>query len=173
MTTKSTQVPHGVSTSRRHFLKLTATAAAGGGLMLGFGLLARGEVRDSLTTDATFAPNAFLRIDRAGKVTFVMPVVEMGQGTYTSLPMLIAEELEVDVDKVVIEHSPPDDKTYANPLIGLQLTGGSTSVRGTYKPLRQAGATARTMLVNAAAQRWQVEPSSCHAEKGFVTHGAT
>ena len=84
--------------------------------MLGFGLPARGEVRDTLTTDAPFAPNAFLRIDRAGKVTFVMPVIEMGQGTYTSLPMLIAEELEVDVDKVAIEHSPPDDKVYANPL---------------------------------------------------------
>jgi CO/xanthine dehydrogenase Mo-binding subunit len=129
----------GVSSSRRNFLKVTATAAIGGGLMLGFGLPARSEMRDTLTTDAPFAPDAFLRIDRAGKVTFVMPVIEMGQGTYTSLPMLIAEELEVDVDKVAIEHSPPDDKVYANPLIGLQLTGGSTSVRGTYIPLRRAG----------------------------------
>src|SRR5690349_23642600 len=102
-------------------------------------------------TDAPFAPNAFLRIDRAGKVTFVMPVVEMGQGTYTSIPMLIAEELEVDIDKVAIEHSSPDDKVYANPLTGVQLTGGSTSIRGTYVPLRQAGAAARIMLVNAAA----------------------
>src|SRR3954469_25033650 len=114
MTTKSIEVRRGALISRRHFLKLSATAAAGGGLMLGFGLVARGEVRDTLSTDATFAPNAFLRIDRAGKVTFVMPVVEMGQGTYTSLPMLIAEELEVDIDKVAIEHSPADDKTYAN-----------------------------------------------------------
>src|SRR5690349_24329771 len=112
-------------------------------------------------TDAPFAPNAFLRIDRAGKVTFVMPVVEMGQGTYTSLPMLIAEELEVDVDKVAIEHSPPDDKIYNNPLIGVQMTGGSTAVRGTYLPLRRAGATARVMLVTAAAMRWKVDPASC------------
>ena len=74
------------SASRRHFLGVTATAAFGGGLLLGFGLSARGEVRDSLTADAPFAPNAFLRIDRTGKVTFVMPVIEMGQGTYTSLP---------------------------------------------------------------------------------------
>jgi isoquinoline 1-oxidoreductase beta subunit len=161
------------SSSRRNFLKLTAIAAIGGGLTLGVGLPARGEVRDSLTTDAPFAPNAFLRIDRAGKVTFVMPVIEMGQGTYTSIPMLIAEELEVDVDKVAIEHSPPDDKIYVNPLIGAQLTGGSTAIRGTYLPLRRAGATARVMLVSAAAQRWNVDPSTCHAENGVVVHRPT
>jgi isoquinoline 1-oxidoreductase subunit beta len=165
---------HGIaSSSRRNFLKLTATAATGGGFLLGFGLPARGEVLDSLTTDAPFAPNAFLRIDRAGKVTFVMPVIEMGQGTYTSLPMLIAEELEVDVDKVAIEHSPPDDKIYANPLIGLQMTGGSTSVRGTYLPLRRAGATARVMLISAAAQRWSVDAAACYAKNGAVVHKPT
>ena len=163
----------GLAPTRRDFLKLTATTAIGGGLMLGFGLPARGEIRDSLTTDAPFAPNAFLRIDRAGKVTFVMPVIEMGQGTYTSLPMLIAEELEVDVDKVAIEHSPPDDKLYVNPLIGYQLTGSSTAVRGQYVPLRHAGATARVMLVTAAAQRWKVDPSSCRASNGAVVHAPT
>src|SRR5712671_2439883 len=165
---------HGaVSPSRRNFLMLTATAAIGGGLTLCFGVPARGGVRDSLTLDAPFAPNAFLRIDRAGKVTFVMPVIEMGQGTYTSLPMLIAEELEVDIDKVTIEHSPPDDKTYVNPLIGAQLTGGSTSIRSTYVPLRRAGATARVMLVTAAAQRWNVAPSTCRAQKGVLVHAPT
>ncbi len=165
---------HGaVSSSRRNFLKLTATAAIGGGLTLAFGLPARGEIRDTLTTDAPFAPNAVLRIDRADKVTFVMPFIEMGQGTYTSIPMLIAEELEVDVDKVAIEHSPPDDKIYVNPLIGIQMTGGSTAIRASYVPLRRAGATARVMLVSAAAQRWKVDPSTCHAEKGVVVHGAT
>ncbi len=158
--------------SRRDFLAVTATgvlgamAATGGGLLLGFGLPARGEIRDTVTTQSAFAPNAFLRIDRTGKVTFVMPVIEMGQGTYTSVPMLIAEELEVDVDKVAIEHSPPDDKIYVNPLIGVQMTGGSTAIRGTYIPLRRAGATARVMLVTAAAARWKVEPSACHAENG-------
>jgi isoquinoline 1-oxidoreductase beta subunit len=115
------------------------------------------------------SPNAFLRIDRAGKVTFVMPVIEMGQGL-PSIPMLIAEELEVDVDKVVIEHSPPDDKIYVNPLIGIQMTGGSTAIRASYVRLRSAGATARAMLVSAAAQRWNVDPSTCHAERGVV-HG--
>jgi isoquinoline 1-oxidoreductase beta subunit len=123
---------------RRNFLKLTATAAVGGGLMLAFVFPARGQVRESLTIDTPFAPNAFLRIHRAGKVTFVMPVIEMGQGTYTSLPMLIAEEFEVDIDKVAIERSPPDDKIYANPLIGPQLTGGSTALRGTYLPFSRA-----------------------------------
>jgi len=157
--------------NRRDFL--TATSALGGGLLLGFGLPARGEIRDTLTTNAPFAPNAFLRIDRTGKVTFVMPMIEMGQGTYTSLPMLIAEELEVDVDKVAIEHSPPDDKVYVNPLIGIQMAGGSTAVRGMYVPLRRAGATARVMLVTAAAQRWKVDPSTCRAENGAVVHAPT
>ena len=173
MKTSSIESHGTVSSSRRNFLRLTATAAIGGGLTLGFGLPARGEVRDSLTTDAPFAPNAYLRIDRTGKVTFVMPVIEMGQGTYTSVPMLIAEELEVDVDKVAIEHSPPDDKIYVNPLIGVQMTGGSTAIRGTYLPLRRAGATARVLLVTAAAKRWNVEPSTCRAQKGVVVHGPT
>ena len=162
--------------SRRDFLTVTATGVLGassGGLLLGFALPSGAEIRDSLTTHAAFGPNAFLRIDRAGKVTFVMPVVEMGQGTYTSIPMLIAEELEVDVDKIAIEHSPPDDKIYVNPLIGVQMTGGSTAIRGTYVPLRRAGATARVMLVTAAAKRWNVDPSTCHAEGGQVVHGPT
>jgi isoquinoline 1-oxidoreductase beta subunit len=159
------------SPSRRIFL--TATAAIGGGLLLGIDLPARGEVRDSFTADAPFAPSAFLRIDRAGKVTFVMPVIEMGQGTYTSIPMLIAEELEVDVDTVAIEHSPPDDKVYANPLLGAQITGASTAIRGTYLPVRRAGAAARVMLVTAAARRWKVDASSCRAEKGTVVHVPT
>jgi CO/xanthine dehydrogenase Mo-binding subunit len=159
------------SPSRRDFL-ISATAV-GGGLLLGLGLPARGELRDTLTRGAPFAPNAFLRIDRSGKVTFVMPLIEMGQGTYTAIPMLIAEELEVDVDKVALEHAPPDDKLYANPALGAQITGASTAIRGTYVPLRQAGATARVMLVTAAAQRWKVDPSTCRAENGTVVHAAT
>jgi isoquinoline 1-oxidoreductase subunit beta len=156
-----------VSPSRRDFLKLSVGAAVGGGLLIGFGLPARSQ------SPTLFAPNAFLRIDRAGKVTFVMPHIEMGQGTHTSLPMLIAEELEVDVDKVAIEHSPADDKLYVNPLIGWQATGASTAIRGMYVPLRQAGATARVMLVTAAAQRWKVDPATCRAEQGVVLHAST
>jgi isoquinoline 1-oxidoreductase subunit beta len=154
---------------RRDFLKVSA----GGGLLLAFGLPVRAEIRDTLTTNAPFTPNAFLRIDRAGKVTFVMPMIEMGQGTYTSLPMLIAEELEVDVDKVAIEHSPADDRLYVNPLIGLQMTGASTAIRAMYVPLRTAGATARVMLVTAAAQRWNADPSACRAQNGAVVHTAS
>jgi isoquinoline 1-oxidoreductase beta subunit len=150
--------------SRRDFFKASA------GLVIAVSLPVRSEIRDTLTTRAAFAPNAFLRIDRSGKVTFVMPMIEMGQGTYTSLPMLIAEELEVDVDEVAIEHSPADDKVYVNPLIGFQLTGSSTAVRAMYVPLRTAGATARVMLIKAAAQRWNVDPSTCRAEKGVVAH---
>jgi isoquinoline 1-oxidoreductase beta subunit len=150
-------------TSRRDFLKISASGA----LLLGFGLPARGQ------TGNAFAPNAFLRIDRAGRVTFVMPHIEMGQGTHTSMPMLIAEELEVDLATVVLEHAPADDKVYANPLIGVQMTGASTAVRGMYEPLRRAGATARVMLVTAAAQRWKVEPSSCRAQSGAVIHPAS
>jgi isoquinoline 1-oxidoreductase beta subunit len=161
------------SYSRRDFLKLTVTAAVGGGLLLGFGLPARAVISDDIGSGAPFAPNAFLRIDRTGKVTFVMPFIEMGQGTYTSIPMLIAEELEVDVDKVVIEHAPADDKVYANPLVGIQITGGSTSIRASWEPMRRAGATARVMLVSAAAQQWKVDPTTCRAANGVVVHTPT
>ena len=89
-----------------------------------------------------------------------MPYVEMGQGTYTSIPMLIAEELEMDLEQVRLEHAPPDEKLYANPLLGVQATGNSNAIRGAWQPLRQAGATARTMLVAAAAKRWNVDPAN-------------
>ena len=103
-----------------------------------------------------------------------MPYVEMGQGTYTSIPMLIAEELEVDLKQVRLEHAPPNEKLYGNPLLGgMQATGNSNAIRGSWQPLRQAGATARTMLVSAAAQRWNVDPASCSAQSGEVRHAAT
>src|SRR6185437_7519706 len=111
-----------------------------------------------------FTPNAFVRIERDGQIVLTMPYVEMGQGTYTSIPMLIAEELEVDLQQVRLEHAPPDEKHYGNPLLGgIQATGNSNAVRASWQPLRQAGATARTMLVAAAAERWNVDPASCRA----------
>ena len=113
-----------------------------------------------------FAPNAFVRIGTDGRVTLIINQVEMGQGMYTSMPMLIAEELEVGLDQVAVEHAPPDDKLYANPLVGFQMTGASSSVRMMFQPLRKAGATARAMLVGAAAQSWNVDPATCRAEKG-------
>ena len=103
-----------------------------------------------------------------------MPYVEMGQGTYTSIPMLIAEELEVDLRQVQLEHAPPNEKLYGNPLLaGVQATGNSNAIRAAWQPLRQAGATARTMLVSAAAKRWNVDPASCRAQSGEVLHAPT
>jgi isoquinoline 1-oxidoreductase beta subunit len=124
-------------------------------------------------TPPVFAPNAFIRIGTDGRITLIMCQVEMGQGTYTSMPMLLAEELEVGLDQVRLEHAPPDDKLYANPLFGDQETGASTSVKVFYEPLRRAGATARTMLVVAAAATWKVDPASCRAQKGVVIHSPT
>jgi isoquinoline 1-oxidoreductase beta subunit len=155
--------------SRRAFIKVSA--AAGGGLLLSVGL--PGFKGDAEAATNVFAPDAFIRIDADGKVTMVMPQVEMGQGTYTSIPMLIAEELEVELATVQLEHAPPNDKLYGNPLIGFQATGGSTSVRGFWEPLRQAGATARSMLIAAAAKEWGVAASECRAEKGAVIHAAS
>ncbi|MGC1692794.1 MAG: molybdopterin cofactor-binding domain-containing protein, partial [Pseudolabrys sp.] len=120
-----------------------------------------------------FVPNAFIRIDRDGQIFLTMPYVEMGQGTYTSISMLIAEELEVDLKQVQPEHAPPNEKLYANPLLGVQATGNSNAIRGAWQPLREAGATARTMLVSAAAKRWNVDPSSCRAQSGEVLHMPT
>ena len=147
--------------SRREFL--IAGAAAGGGLLLGWRI-------DARPLSPVFAPNAFIRIGTDGRVTMIMGQVEMGQGMYTAMPMLLAEELEVGLDQVRLEHAPPDDKLYANPIFHFQATGGSTSVKGLYEPMRRAGATARTMLMAAAAKRWNVDPASCRAERGAVIH---
>lgn len=151
---------------------LTAGAAAGGGLLIGFRLLPAANAVAAPEAEA-LAPNAFVRIEKNGRVTVISPSIEMGQGTYTSLSMLIAEELEVDLAQVNVEHAPPNDKLYANPVLGFQVTGGSTSIRGFWKPLRAAGAAARSMLVSAAADIWKVEPSSCRAAKGQVVHVPT
>ena len=119
-------------------------------------------------------PNAFIRIDSNGQIVLTMPYVEMGQGTYTSIPMLIAEELEVDLKQVRLEHAPPNEKLYGNPLLGgMQATGNSNAIRAAWQPLRQAGAVARTMLVSAAAKRWNVDPASCRAQSGEVLHPPT
>ena len=142
--------------SRREFV--TVLAAAGGGLLLGYrvagGQRAPSTAATASTPGATssgFAPNGFIHIGPDGGITLIMPQVEMGQGTYTSMPMLLAEELEVAPDQVRLEHAPPDNKRYANPFFGEQMTGASSSVRAFYEPLRRAGATARAMLVAAAA----------------------
>jgi isoquinoline 1-oxidoreductase subunit beta len=158
--------------SRRGFL----ASAIAGGLLLGFHVPVRAAnepVQPPDDTKGKFAPNAFIRIDATGTTTLVMPQVEMGQGVYTAIPMIIAEELDADFAKVALLHAPPSDKLYGNPTFGVQVTGNSNSIRAFWKPLREAGATARAMLVQAAAQQWQVDPSSCTASNGEVMHAAS
>jgi len=152
---------------RRAFL--VAGAAAGGGLLLGLSLGATSRPAAAAAA-STFEPNAFVLIGADGLVTITLPYIEMGQGTYTSVPMLVAEELEVGLDQVRIRHAGADDKLYGNPLLGLQITGGSTSMRAAWLPLRQAGATARAMLVQAAAGQWKASPMECQARNGEVVH---
>jgi len=157
--------------TRRSFLQ--AGAAAGGGLLLSLRLPFAVTDAEAANADG-FTPNAFIRIGSDGQIVLVMPYVEMGQGTYTSIPMLIAEELKVDLNQVRLEHAPPNEKLYGNPLLGgIQATGNSNAIRAAWQPLREAGAIARTMLVAAAAHRWNVDPASCHAQSGEVLHPPT
>ncbi|MGX9146380.1 molybdopterin cofactor-binding domain-containing protein [Mesorhizobium sp. 128a] len=167
----SDQSPAAKGVSRRRFLQ--AGVAAGGGLLLAL-TLPLGKDGAEAADAGSFAPNAFIRIESDGQIVLTMPQVEMGQGTYTSIPMLIAEELAVELKQVQLEHAVPNEKLYGNPLLaGVQATGGSTSIRAVWEPMRQAGAVARTMLVAAAAKRWNVDPASCTAQAGEVLHTPT
>ena len=150
--------------SRRDFIR--AGALTGAGLVIGLRL---DDTRAAVPAAADFAPNAYLRIATDGAVTLYADHVELGQGAMTALPMIVAEELEVDWASVRIERMPSDPSAWPRAI----RTVGSQSVRGSWQPLRVAGASAREMLVTAAAQRWGVEPSSCRAERGVVVHGAT
>ena len=121
--------------SRRKLLQ--AGAAAGGGLLLSLSLPSANDKAEAAGGDG-FALNAFIRIGGDGQIVLTMPSVEMGQGTYTSIPMLIAEELEVDLTQVRLEHAPPNEKLYGNPLLGgAQATGNSNAVRAAWQPLRR------------------------------------
>jgi isoquinoline 1-oxidoreductase beta subunit len=151
--------------TRRHFLEVSG--GAGAGLMIAFHL--PGARRLVATTPAEPALlNAWIRIGTDGSVTFLVSESEMGQGVLTSMPMLLAEELSVDWSEVRAIHAPADREAY-----GRQSTGGSTSVRTNSERLRVAGATAREMLVAAAAATWGVPTAECRAEKGRVLHGTT
>ena len=159
--------------------KVSRRRVLGGALATGFvfafhlpvGAAKASQAKDP--ADGKFAPNAYIRIDESGQVTLVMPQVEMGQGIYTGVATILAEELDADLTQVVLEHAPPDEKLYANPSFGIQATGGSTSVRAFWTPLRKAGATARAILIKAAADGWQVTPESCSAADGTVVHNAS
>jgi len=160
-----------IDQGRRNILK--AGAAVGGGLLIGFYLPGAQRLAEAAdASPALFAPNAWIRVGADDTVTIMLDKSEMGQGVMTALPMLVAEELEVDWARVRVETAPAD-KAYTNPLLGMQGTGGSTSVRSSWERLRKAGATARELLVSAAAQTWGVKEETCRAEQGAVLHAAS
>jgi isoquinoline 1-oxidoreductase beta subunit len=148
--------------SRRNFLRITTIA--GGGIMVGFSLLSEAETPEHIAEGVVFAPNAYITIDSKGLVTLMAPNPEIGQGVKTALPMILAEELNVKWDSVYVEMAPLDKK------YGSQVAGGSGAIRSRFTPIRQAGATARVMLISAAAAQWSVPDSECYAEDGFVIH---
>lgn len=166
MSAIETSVGRSGALSRRSFL--VASLIGGGSLLIGFSLTSRAQAPAPPPT-----PNAFIRIDPQGRVTLFMPYVEMGQGAYTSQAQIVAEELEIDPAGMILEAAPADERLYASPLLGGQITGGSLSLRGAWISMRSAAAAARMMLVDAAARQWKVRSSSCRAEHGRVIHTAS
>src|SRR5688572_24727599 len=162
--------------SRRRFLK--TSALAGGGLVLGVYLPELANHAEAAQAEAAqerpapFAPNAFVRIGTDDSVTVLINHSEMGQGTFTALSMLLAEELDADWTKVRAEHAPVDP-AYNHVGFPMQFVGGSTSTWTEWDRFRRAGATARAMLVAAAATAWKVEPATCRTENGRVIHAGS
>ena len=159
---------HERAMSRRAFLK--TGAAIGGGLVIGFHLPVQfASAAAPVSPPVSYSPNAFIRIAGDNSVTLIINKSEMGQGVYTSLAMLLAEELECDWRSVRVEAAPVD-QIYNHTSFGTQMTGGSTSVLSEWERLSRAGAAAREMLISAAAKKWRVSPASCRAESGRVLH---
>jgi isoquinoline 1-oxidoreductase subunit beta len=154
--------------TRRAFLR--AGLGVGGALLVGFQVPAVGAAAEG---KGVFAPNAFIRIDRQGTITLIMPQVEMGQGIYTAIAMILAEELDAAFEQVRLEPAPPSDKLYGNPTFGIQVTGNSNSIRAFWMPLRKAAAGAREILVQAAARVWRVDPSGIRTEESTAIHTAS
>jgi isoquinoline 1-oxidoreductase subunit beta len=154
------------SSARRGFIK--STSALSGALVIGFNLPDANAQANS-TAAGPMLTNAWVKVDSKGGVTLICHRSEMGQGVYTSMPMLVAEELGVPLSAVKIEMA-PSAPVYINAMLGGQITGGSTSVRDAWTKLREAGASARTVLVDAAADTWKVPASECSAANGMVTH---
>src|ERR1700681_2070647 len=146
---------------RRAFLK--TGAAAGGGLVIAFYVPAL-STQEQKPKPEPMAPFAYIKIASDEKVTIVANHSEMGQGVYTSLPMLLNEELEADWSKIRVEAAPVD-AIYNHPIFGIQMTGGSTTTAAEWEHYRKLGAAGRTVLVEAAAQKWNVPASSCHVER--------
>src|ERR1700730_405940 len=147
--------------NRRDFLRTTTAGAAG--LLLAVNLPEKNQLLAQFPPPPVFKPTAFIQIGKDESVTFIIPKAEMGQGPITSLSQILAEELDVDWSKVGTEFAPVDPSLY-----GFQGVVGSQSIRTLWKPLRQVGATGRAMLVEAAAQQWDVPASQLRTENGFV-----
>src|SRR5246127_5462502 len=165
---------HAASLTRRAALKGVA------GLVIGFHLPLpahgqSGSARRSSTDagSATFAPNAFIRIGTDDLVTVLIKHIEFGQGPFTGLATLVAEELDADWAQMRAEHAPSNPALYSNFLLGMQGTGGSTAIANSYDQMRKAGATARAILVQAAANTWNAPPSEVVVERGMLRHPAT
>jgi isoquinoline 1-oxidoreductase subunit beta len=157
-----------IKLTRRQLLK--GSAALGAGLVIGFRLPLDAAAQQAQATPGVFAPNQWLRIDRDGIVTITNSVPEMGQGAMTATPMIIADELDADWSKIRTEQAPANPKLYANPVTGNQAYGGSRGVRDHLEMWRKAGAAARQMLKQAAAQEWNVPESEVETEPGVVIH---
>lgn len=160
--------------ARRKFLKDSAVLMSG--LVIGFYLPMRGgralAAEGAAAAPQVYPPNAFIRIAPDDSVTIVVNKSEMGQGVYTSLPMLINEELEADWGRIRVE-SAPVAAVYNHTGFGMQITGGNTSIPSSWEQLRRVGATARLMLMEAAARHWKVPVDECRAEQGYVIHEAS
>lgn len=185
MSARPTDLPAPQALSRRNFVKLTSAA----GLLLGIqlpgctpGADERGpdetddlsqERMPSVAAAAAFAPNAYVRISPDNWVTVMIKFQEMGQGTATGCATLVAEELDADWARVRIEYAPANNRLYANLAFGtMQLTGGSSAMRGNFQQMRQAGAAARALLVQAAAAEWKVPESELTVEKSEIRHAS-
>jgi isoquinoline 1-oxidoreductase beta subunit len=153
---------------RREFLKTGAVASAG--LLVGFRFASAQDGADIAAAPADFAPNGYLRVGSDGSITIFADHVELGQGSGTALPMIVAEELDADWTKLRVERMPDDPSAWPRKNI---MTVGSQAVRTSYAPLRTAGATAREMLAQAGAQSWKVDRAEVRTEKGFVIHTAS
>ncbi len=154
---------------RRDFLRTSAAVSGGFWISAWVPELASAAVKTAAAAGKVFVPNAFVRIAADESVTVIANHSEMGQGIYTSLPMLLNEELEADWSKITVEPAPVD-AAYNHTVFGLQMTGGSTTTPSEWERFRRMGAMARVMLVEAAAQKWGVAASSCRVEKGVVIH---
>jgi CO/xanthine dehydrogenase Mo-binding subunit len=149
---------------------LVGTGVVGGGLIIGVSLSGKGPLPQTVAN--SFQPNAWLQLSADGEIVFQLDKAEMGQGVYTALTTIIGEELDVDPTRIRVEMAGVHP-AYKNPAMGMQVTGGSTSVATAFEPLRKAGAAARNLLLTSAAQRWGLEKSSLRIDDGVVIHDAS